>query len=163
MKNMSLIESIKHDLGPCAKSLGVRIFVTRDDGITIYDSIQNKTTNSVSALVSGLWQASEALMNLVHQDQQVLEYRLGFDNSSNGLFLFPFTLSDKKYFLGCIYQDSLNPAQLKYQMNQIKKNLEKKFNLEKKEQIKSTVSRQGYLFSDITDAEMDRLFALGGI
>ena len=114
---MSLIENIKQSLGPKAQTLGVRLFVTREDGITIYDSIQNKTTNSVSALVSGLWQASEALMALVHPQEQVLDYRLGFDNSSNGLMLFPFTLSGKKYFLGCIYQDSINPAQLKYQLN----------------------------------------------
>ncbi len=159
---MSLIENIKQSLGPKAQTLGVRLFVTREDGITIYDSIQNKTTNSVSALVSGLWQASEALMALVHPQEQVIDYRLGFDNSSNGLMLFPFTLSGKKYFLGCIYQDSINPAQLKYQLNLTKQNLEINFVPEKLGHT-PTVVRQGYLFSDITDAEMDRLFALGGI
>lgn len=159
---MSLIENIKQSLGPKAQTLGVRLFVTREDGITIYDSIQNKTTNSVSALVSGLWQASEALMALVHPQEQVLDYRLGFDNSSNGLMLFPFTLTGKKYFLGCIYQDSINPAQLKYQLNLTKQNLEKNYVPEKLGHT-PTLVRQGYLFSDITDAEMDRLFALGGI
>jgi hypothetical protein len=160
---MSLIDNIKNALNPQAQLLGVRLFVTRDDGITIYDSIQNKTTNSVSALVSGLWQASEALMNLVQPHEQVLDYRLGFDNSSNGLLLFPFSLSGKKYFLGCLYQDSINPAHLKYQMTQTKQMLEKAFHEEKKLTASTVIYRQGYLFSDISDAEMDRLFALGGI
>jgi hypothetical protein len=41
--------------------------------------------------------------------------------------------------------------------------LEKAFHDEKKLTASTLITRQGYLFSDISDAEMDRLFALGGI
>src|SRR6476620_12571484 len=98
MKQMNVTERIKHVLEPKKAGIKARLFVTREDGITIYDSVQNQTTTSVSALVSGVWQASEALMGLVHPNQDVMEFRLGFDTSSQGIYLFPFTISKKKYF-----------------------------------------------------------------
>ena len=163
MKHLTITERVKFLLDPKLNGIKARLFVTRDDGITIYDSVQNKTTNSVAALVSGLWQASEALMGLVSEDNQIMEFRLGFDTSSQGIYLFPFMLSGKTYFLGAIYTDCLNPGQLKRQISMIKNEME--LFLEASPALKSNLitTRQGYLFQDITDAEMDRLFSLGGI
>ena len=99
MKAVTVTEKIKFILEPKLSGINARLFVTREDGITIYDSVQNNTTTSVAALVSGVWQASEALMNLVHPQNEVMDFRLGFDTSSQGIYLFPFELSGKRYFL----------------------------------------------------------------
>ena len=163
MKAVTITEKIKFILEPKLNGLNARLFVTREDGLTIYDSVQNNTTTSVAALVSGVWQASEALMNLVHNQNEVMDFRLGFDTSSQGIYLFPFELSGKRYFLGAIYNNCLNPGQLKRQISLIKVEMETIFINEPLPQKIIMSSRQGYLFQDISDVEIDRLFSLGGI
>lgn len=163
MKALSVIEKVKLILEPKLDGINARLFVTREDGITIYDSIQNNTTTSVAALVSGVWQASEALMGLVYKQSDVMDFRLGFDTSAQGIFLFPFSLSGKRYFLGAIYNECLNPGQLKRQIALIKEEMERLF-INEPIPKKSVVSkRQDFLFQDISDAEIDRLFSLGGL
>jgi hypothetical protein len=163
MRALTITEQIKLILDPKLPGLKARLFVTREDGITIYDSIQNQTTTSVAALVSGVWQASEALMNLVHQQNDAMEFRLGFDTSSQGIYLFPFMLHGKRYFLGAIYNDCLNPGQLKRQIALIKEEMDRLFESQPVAKKVLVTNRQGYLFQDISDEEIDRLFALGGI
>jgi len=163
MKTMTVTEKVKFMLEPKLAGINARLFVTREDGITIYDSVQDNTTTSVAALVSGVWHASEALLNMVYKQDEAMDFRLGFDTSSQGVYLFPFNLSGKRYFLGAIYSDCLNPGQLKRQIALIKEEMERFFMNEPlpKKTIMST--RQGYLFQDISDAEIDRLFSLGGL
>jgi hypothetical protein len=165
MKQMPVTDKMKSILDPKEKSIKARLFVTREDGITVYDTIQDNTTTSVAALVSGVWQASEALMGLVKKDQEVMEFRLGFDTSSQGIYLFPFSLTGKRYFLGAIYNDCMNPGQLKRQVALIKEEMDRKFESEVEVKASPTTSstREGFLFKDISDEEIDRLFSLGGI
>lgn len=164
MKATTVTQKIKLILEPKLPGLKARLFVTREDGITIFDSVQDNTTTSVAALVSGVWQASEALVGLVQKQNEVMDFRFGFDTSSQGIYLFPFALSGKRYFLGAIYEDCLNPGQLKRQISLIKEEMDRLFELDplpKKSAVSS--ARQGYLFTDISDEEIDRLFSLGGI
>ena len=163
MKALSVIEKVKLILEPKLDGINARLFVTREDGITIYDSIQNNTTTSVAALVSGVWQASEALMGLVYKQSDVMDFRLGFDTSAQGIFLFPFSLSGKRYFLGAIYNECLNPGQLKRQIALIKEEMERLFINEPIPKKNVVSKRQDFLFQDISDAEIDRLFSLGGL
>lgn len=167
MKRLNVTEKIKLILEPKQSGIKARLFVTREDGITIFDSIQDQTTTSVAALVSGLWQASEALMGLAHPDQDVMEFRLGFDTSSQGIYLFPFNLEGKRFFLGAIYKECLNPGQLKRQVALIKEEMDRLF-VEIPSPVKTTpkvktTDREGYLFKDISDEEINRLFSVGGI
>lgn len=162
-KQLSVMDKIKSVLEPKKAGLKARLFVTREDGITVYDTVQDNTTTSVAALVSGVWQASEALMGLVGSDSEVMDFRLGFDTSSQGIYLFPFALSGKRYFLGAIYEDCLNPGQLKRQVAMIKEEMDRLYAEEDPKPMPVSTEREGYLFQDITDEEMDRLFALGGV
>jgi hypothetical protein len=162
MKPMNVTDRMKLILEPKRAGIKARLFVTREDGITIYDTVQNQTTTSVSALVSGVWQASEALMGLAHPNQDVMEFRLGFDTSSQGIYLFPFTLSGKRYFLGAIYHDCVNPGQLKRQVALIREEMDRLFQDEPGQTIKTKNSgREGFLFQEISDEEIDRLFSAG--
>jgi len=164
MASFPVNERIKMVLEPKKNLLGARLFVTREDGITIYDSVQNNTTTSVAALVSGVWQASEALIGLVHKEQEGMDFRLGFDTSSQGIYLFPLQLKGKRYFLGAIYHNCINPGLLKRQVSLIKEEMDRLFNHAfVDEEETDVVTRGGYLFQDISDEEMDRLFSLGGI
>jgi hypothetical protein len=165
MKAMNVTEKIKQILEPKRAAIKARLFVAREDGITIYDSVQNNTTTSVSALVSGVWQASEALMGLAHPKQDVMEFRLGFDTSSQGIYLFPISISGKRYFLGAIYHECLNPGQLKRQIAMVKEEMDRLFmdepvSVQIKEKTNSS-AREGFLFQEITDEEIDRLFSAG--
>jgi hypothetical protein len=47
MKAVTVTEKVKLILEPKLSGINARLFVTRDDGITIYDSVQNNTTTSV--------------------------------------------------------------------------------------------------------------------
>ncbi len=168
MQTMNVTDKIKLILEPKRAGIKARLFVTREDGITVYDSVQNQTTTSVAALVSGVWQASEALMGMVNKGHDLMEFRLGFDTSSQGIYLFPFSLFGKRYLLGAIYEKCLNPGQLKRQVALIKEEMDRLF-VEQvapaKIQVQSNKSREreGFLFQDISDEEIDRLFAVGGI
>ena len=165
MKSLNVAEKIKGVLDARKVKIKARLFVTREDGITVYDSVQDKTTTSVAALVSGVWQASEALMGMVQQGQDAMEFRLGFDSSSQGIYLFPFSLSGKRYFLGAIYSDCLNPGQLKRQVALVKEEFDRTFGDEPVPQKVASKAprREGFLFQDISDDEIDRLFSVGGI
>ena len=164
MKSINVAERIKLILEPKRPGINARLFVSRDDGITIYDSVQNQTTTSVSALVSGVWQASEALIGLTQSSQDVMEFRLGFDTSSQGIYLMPFMLFEKKYFLGAIYHECVNPGQLKRQVIMIKKEMERLFEKDPAQNKKvKPSSREEFLFQEITDDEINRLFSVSGI
>jgi len=160
MKSLNITDKIKHVLDPKKHGVKARLFVSREDGITVYDSVQDLTTTSVSALVSGVWQASEALMGLAHPQKDIMEFRLAFDTSSQGIYLFPFKLQGKKFFLGAIYRDCINPGQLKRQIAMIKEEMERLFS-DMPSEVKNFPLREGYLFKDISDDEMDRLFSAG--
>lgn len=164
MKKMNVSDRIRLVLDPKKGGVEARLFVTREDGITVYDSVQDQTTTSVAALVSGVWQASEALMGLVRNNQNPMDFRLGFDTSSEGIYLFPFELEEKRYFLGAIYQDCLNPGQLKRKISMIKEEMDTLFaQLPKTKTNKTSAAREGYLFTEISDEEIDRLFGVRGI
>jgi hypothetical protein len=168
MKNFTFIEQVKTLLGPQRERIPARLFVTRDDGITVFDTVQDATTSSVAALVSGVWQASEAMMGMVDASQDVMDFRLGFDTSSQGVLLFPFRAHGKKYFLGAIYRECLNPGQLKRQVSQLKEHLslelgEAQIEAPPKPARRDEVMRDEFLFKDISDEEIDRLFSIGGL
>jgi hypothetical protein len=165
MRGLNVSQEIKSFMEAKRAAVNARLFVGREDGLTVYDTVQNETTSSVAALVSGVWQASEALMGMVDRDRGVVDFRLGFDTSSQGVFLLPFHLQGKRYFLGAIYQDYLNPGQLKRQVAQLKVELDLAFqaySADFKTTASESAQREGFLFTDISDEEIDRLFSIGG-
>jgi hypothetical protein len=163
MQEKPINEIIQQYIDLRKNQFNARLFLSREDGITIYDSVQNHTTNSIAALVSGVWQASDALIGLVNKSNLDLDFRLAFDTTSQGVYLLPLTFQDKQYFLGAIYEDCMNPAQLKRQISLLKDELQGMLTRNKSSKPKTEEHRKEYLFQDITDTEMDKLFSLGGI
>ena len=135
------------------------------DGITIYSNVKNDFESaSASALVSGLWQAAKSLNSLVTSQNEFFDFKLSFDSSENGLFILPFLLNKQEYYLCTIYKDVVNPGKLKRDMRLIKENLEvylEDFAFDGASQGRA--GKESFLFKDITDEEIDRLFDYGEV
>lgn len=133
--------------------------VIREDGIVVYSNLQKKfRSESIGALAAGVWQAASALNSTIDSsDSDVLDFRLSFDKSNEGLYLLGFRINFKNYLICSLYSDVVNPAKLKMQIRNLKNSLV--------DYLESTPvqtnSTQDYLFNNITDAEMDRLFEYG--
>ena len=142
--------------------LSDRIAIIREDGISLYSNSGNDFESAtISALVSGLWQAAKSLNSLVETKDDFLDFRMAFDSSSNGIYILPFQLRSEEYYFCSIYKDRANPAKLKRDVRLLKENLEvylSSIELEKE----SPSGREGYLFKDISDEEIDRMFDVAG-
>lgn len=138
--------------------LASKMAVVRHDGVIVYSNTENfNESYSIGALVGGLWQAAEALNSLVSEQSNIFDFRLSFDTTERGIYVLPFILNKSTYYICAIYKDMNNPAVLKNTLRNLKDTLS--FYLD--EMIEAPVkTRDGYLFTDITDDEMDRLFNL---
>lgn len=136
--------------------LADKIAVVRTDGVLVFSNTDDfNESYSMGALVGGLWQAAEALNSLVSADHDIFDFRLSFDTSAQGIYVIPFGHSKRTYYICAIYKEVNNPALLKNRLRNLKDTLA--FYLEDVGEQK-TEKREGYLFNDITDAEMDKLF-----
>ena len=150
----------------CKRDFDKTILV-RSDGIVVFASEDIKRESaSIGALVSGVWQASEALNKQVSPNKRIEDYRFSFDQSDSGLYILPITISDKIYYMSTLYNETFNPALLKRNFRVLKQELEKYINKNFIESqrvenvVDKTLNREDYLFQNITDEEMDKLFAL---
>ncbi|MFT6631586.1 MAG: hypothetical protein ACJAS4_001537 [Bacteriovoracaceae bacterium] len=138
-----------------------KLVVMRHDGINVYSNCEDQfEASSIGALVAGLWQAAESLSSLLKKNDEFFEFRLGFDTSSEGLYVLPFTIMKSTYYVCAIYSESNNPAKLKRNLRLLKDSLEvflSEFSLDEE------ANRKGYLFNEISDSEMDNLFSFGGV
>ena len=140
--------------------LAEKIVVLRSDGISVYSNIEdNFEAASIGALVSGVWQAAESLSGFLKSDNNFYEFRLGFDTTADGLFILPLKILNKRYYICAIYKSVDNPAKLKRNISLLKNNLELYLS---ELSIDAEENRKGYLFDNISDDEMDRLFSFGG-
>jgi len=145
------------------------IVALRDDGVLLYSNQSEDGLQAVGALMSGAWQAAHALMNIVPDyevSQDVL--RFSFDTASSGVYILPLDLGVKKIFLGMIFKEELNPAFLKNKMRGLTQELseffishEEMYDVEK--EVKKEMSKKdNFLFSEISDEEIDNLFSFNG-
>ncbi|NOT79408.1 MAG: hypothetical protein HOP07_10490 [Bacteriovoracaceae bacterium] len=143
-------------------------FMIRSDGVVLYHNDEKTSSlskSSVGALLSGVWQASKALSEFIPRDLNEEGYRLSFDTSSQGIYIVPISTDLEELYLGLIYHDEVNPGFIKNKMREMATRFSEFLNQELKEhrqslKIKNSVfDKNEFLFADISDAEMDRLFA----
>jgi hypothetical protein len=131
--------------------------VVRNDGIVLFSNSDNfNESSSIGALVSGLWQAAQSLNSIVSDRSEILEFRLSFDTSDQGIYILPFNINKKEFYICAIYNDVNNPALLKRHLRNLKANLSN-YLLEYVSQNEDI--KQDFLFNNITDEEMDNLFS----
>ena len=143
-------------------------FMIRSDGVVLYhnDNVTNSLSkSSIGALLSGVWQASKALSEFIPNNKKEDGYRLSFDTSSQGIYIIPIATDLEELYLGLIYNNETNPGLIKNQMREMAVRFSEFLNLELKDykknlEVKNNVfDKNDFLFADISDAEMDRLFA----
>lgn len=136
--------------------IDIELAFVRNDGIILYTNISNKErSNVVGALVGGIWQASRSLANFV-SEQDFFNFRLSFDTSSDGVIILPIKINKKEYLLFGMYNNVFNPAVVKQKLRVLRMRLEEHI-VDTLDEEKIT-KKSEYLFSDITDEEMDNLF-----
>lgn len=137
-----------------------KLVVIRQDGITLYSNLEDSLeASSIGALVSGVWQAAQALSEITHHRKDYVEFRLGFDTSSEGLYVLPLSIKENTYYLGGIYTNQNNPAKLKQSLRLLKNNLEQHL----EDSLIDETVREGFLFDNISDDEMNKLFSFDGV
>ncbi|MBD64141.1 MAG: hypothetical protein CME62_02965 [Halobacteriovoraceae bacterium] len=159
---MNLSEKLKsHILKTEVCQCCERLSIIRHDGICLFSNAEdNFESASISALVSGLWQAAESLNGLATSDKSFSEYRLSFDTTNNGLYVLPLLLNQEDYYLCAIFNQVDNPAKLKRELRVLKQELENNNSI----RTHSTqADRAGYLFKDITDEEINKIFEVSGV
>lgn len=143
-------------------------FMIRSDGVVLYhnNNLANSLSkSSIGALLSGVWQASKALSEFIPKEEAKEGYRLSFDTSSQGIYIVPISTEVDELYLGLIYHDEVNPGFIKNKMREMALSFGEFLNQELKdhraatELANSKFDKNDYLFADISDAEMDRLFA----
>jgi hypothetical protein len=147
-------------------------FLIRYDGVVLYhnNNLANSLSkSSIGALLGGVWQAARALADFIPTTQEGLKeesqevYRLSFDTSSKGVYVLPIKMGDEELYLGLIYHDEINPGFIKNKIREMAINFGEFLEHELKDsfgknQIKSS-EKNNSLFGEITDSEMDHLFA----
>lgn len=139
---------------------GLRLFVVRSDGLIVWDAKPDSQTQALGALCSGVWDASKA-MALTAGQKSVSGFRLVFDSTDHGVLILPVEGVEQEIFLAAIYERCLNPALLKHQVHNLGLKLAAHVrSLPRVSPIQKVTKREGYLFNDISDEEMDRLFGI---
>ena len=141
-------------------------FLCRHDGVILYCKNGPKVAleeASLGALVGGVWQAADALTAFVPSNQEKDEFRLSFDTSSEGIYVLPAGFKDQEYYLGLIYYGEINPGMVKAKLRDLQKSFNQYVSSLEKKMVKDCNKKDGYLFQNITDNEMDELFAFSGI
>ncbi len=145
-------------------------FLIRYDGVVLYHN--NNLANSISkssigALLGGVWQAAKALSDFIPKDKKSEDqnegFRLSFDTSSQGVYVLPISVGSEELYLGLIYHNEINPGFVKNKIREMAAGFSEYLEQELKENFNHNQTRitenNNFLFGDITDSEMDRLFA----
>lgn len=141
------------------QNLSDRIVIIRYDGISIYSNSEDDFESAtICALVSGVWQAAKQLNTLIDNENDFFEHRLSFDTTANGLYILPIKIFNEEYFVCSLYKNVSNPAKLKRDLRQLKDQLE--IHLDGVV-VEKRIDRSGYLFKNITDEEIDKIFEYG--
>jgi hypothetical protein len=138
------------------------VFVCRQDGHLVYNRDHMNMGvehSSIGALLGGVWQAATTLASFIPQEEKQDLFRLSFDTSSQGIYILPFEQNEEKYSLGLLYKNEVNPGFLKSRLRDLLMRMTTEMSKVNLVEIKSN---KGYLFSDITDEEMDRVFKING-
>jgi len=167
--NEFLIENIQifFSAPQVQKRLGSHaVFLCRNDGILIYakEHPQFKAHGqAIGALLGGVWQAAQALSGFMPEESNAETFRLSFDTSSKGIYVLPLKLGDTEYYLSILLYAEDNPgavkAVLRIIQNKFNSHFEENFSKIEKGNVEKI---EKYIFQDITDEEMDRLFASVG-
>lgn len=139
-------------------------FLIRYDGVVLYHNnnlADSLSKSSIGALLGGVWQAAKALANFIPEEEAKEGYRLSFDTSSQGVYIVPINVGIEELYLGLIYHGEVNPGFIKNKTREMAISFSEYLEQELKGSMSKVQSKaeDKYLFRDITDSEVDQMFA----
>ena len=160
MVNGQMHEHITNFMTKHKLPMGLRLLVVRNDGLLVWDGRPDNSSQAMAALCGGVWEAANAMAKAAGQ-ASVQDFRFVFDSTDRGVLIFPIEGDRQHFYLTAIYQGCVNPALLKRQVHGLGTKLAAHVRaLPRPARSTPVPQRTGYLFSDISDEEMDRLFGI---
>ncbi len=161
------VEAFFKSCGIDSKINRLSFFMIRYDGVILHhnNTIESShSKSSIGALLSGVWQASKALADFIPAQKRDEGFRLSFDTSDRGVYIVPINNELEELYLGLIYHDEINPGLIKNKMREMAASFSEFLAQElikNEPNFKKTKGndQSDFLFGEISDAEMDRLFA----
>ena len=140
---------------------GLTLLAISAEGQVLAQMGEEKKSNelqSLGALLAGVWQASEALKDFMSDEQEKDDRKLNFQHAHSGYLLLPPSEKNPKIIFAFIFENQTNPGKIKHIAGKIRDHFNsieilKKENGEKEE----------FLFKNITEDEVDKLFSFAGI
>lgn len=164
---MNKLEAIIHDFFKDYAGLeslkNAALLVCRRDGVPLFSYKTFESTwndSTAGALIGGMWQAAETLTQFIPEVKDE-DFRFSFDTSSRGIFIIELNGSFEPLYLSYIYYNLDNPARMKSRVKSIKSKLDIYLDdhLNDLSVISDTHEKDVFLFSDISDDEMNDLFS----
>lgn len=141
------------------------IFVCRKDGVCLFEELGGSTTSqTLGALIAGMWQAAESV-NALDEKLSVDDYVLQFSTSNRGIVVYPLQIENQVLLLAVLFDNELAPGRLKNSCRMLRDNLEydyQDFNDLYGRKLIEEKHHENFLFSNISDREIDQLFSFAG-
>lgn len=134
------------------------LIVCRQDGIPLYSFKSIETDfddGTAGALIAGVWQASTVLSQFIPEETDN-DFRFNYSTSSKGIYITKLSGSFEDIYLSLIYFGVDNPAKLKSRVRLIENKLVEFIEAHLEVGIQDD---NVFLFDDISDNEVDDLFA----
>ena len=129
------------------------LYVIRSDGSIIYTEADSTNTQRIGALISGAWQATVEIL----RREEDTGFRFSFDTSSSGIYVLSLVLGGETLYLASMFENETNPGRLKVKMRKIRDSIREKLG-----GLSPTNSHKDeFLFEDLSDDEVNNLFAFG--
>ena len=133
------------------------LIVCRQDGIPLYSFKSLETefdSDTAGALIAGVWQASSVLSQFI-PTQSEDDFRFNYSTSSKGIYITKISGSFEDIYLSLVYFDVDNPAKLKSRVRLIESKLTDFI----ESHLSENKNDEVFLFDDLSDTEVDDLFA----
>ncbi|MCF8058133.1 MAG: hypothetical protein K9K67_02485 [Bacteriovoracaceae bacterium] len=120
----------------------------------------DKDIQSLGALLVGMWQASEAVGEFLSGNDEK-DLILSFQSSDKGFFLLRPTEKNKEVFWGILFESEVNPGKIKLYAKKVREFFDKIKIIESKDM--ENIQDGDFLFKNITEDEVDKLFSFAGL
>tara|TARA_R110002049_G_scaffold260900_1_gene436978 strand:+ start:32 stop:523 length:492 start_codon:yes stop_codon:yes gene_type:complete len=131
------------------------VLISNRDGVCLYSNNNRDINTNMSALLGGVWQASMALIDL-NNFKTRNELKLGFDDGETGFCIVQITIATRPCYACLVFKNEIAPGALRSALRLWCDKI-----ADALVEWKPAAHRSGYLFKDVTDDEIDRLFGFG--
>lgn len=163
---MTIEENLKNHFesfsGKAVLSNSTVLALSRDGRVYGQLGVQrsSKDIQSLGALLVGMWQASEAVKGFMNEER-TKDLNLSFQSSESGFFILKPGNINKEIFWGLLFEKETNPGKIKLYFKKLRDHFE---NIEILPSRELGNEQDGdFLFKDVTEEEVDKLFSFAGL